>query len=79
MGLDTKTYRLTDRQSQCDFDFDFDFDLTKAAVNMDPQQWETVFSVESVQRSYLKSERRYDSDLSSEFSVEDSHGKFVDL
>jgi hypothetical protein len=30
MGLDTKTYWLTDRQSQCDFDFDvdFDFDLT---------------------------------------------------
>jgi hypothetical protein len=26
MGLDTKTYWLTDRQSQCDFDFDFDFD-----------------------------------------------------
>jgi hypothetical protein len=24
MGLDTKTYRLTDGQSQCDFDFDFD-------------------------------------------------------
>jgi hypothetical protein len=23
MGLDTKTYWLTDRQSQCDFDFDF--------------------------------------------------------
>jgi hypothetical protein len=23
-GLDTKTYWLTDRQSQCDFDFDFD-------------------------------------------------------
>jgi hypothetical protein len=22
MGLDTKTYRLTDRHSQCDFDFD---------------------------------------------------------
>jgi hypothetical protein len=22
MGLDTKTYWLTDRQSQCDFDFD---------------------------------------------------------
>jgi hypothetical protein len=22
MGLDTKTYRLTDRQSQCDFDFE---------------------------------------------------------
>jgi hypothetical protein len=27
MGLDTKTYWLTDRHSQCDFDFDFDFDL----------------------------------------------------
>jgi hypothetical protein len=26
MGLDTKTYWLSDRQSQCDFDFDFDFD-----------------------------------------------------
>jgi hypothetical protein len=26
MGLDTKTYWLTDRQSQCNFDFDFDFD-----------------------------------------------------
>jgi hypothetical protein len=26
MVLDTKTYCLTDRQSQCDFDYDFDFD-----------------------------------------------------
>jgi hypothetical protein len=24
MGLDAKTYWLTDRQSQCNFDFDFD-------------------------------------------------------
>jgi hypothetical protein len=24
MGLDTKTYWLTDRQSQCNFDFDFE-------------------------------------------------------
>jgi hypothetical protein len=24
MGLDTKTYWLTDRQSQCDFDFDLE-------------------------------------------------------
>jgi hypothetical protein len=23
MGLDTKAYWLTDRQSQCDFEFDF--------------------------------------------------------
>jgi hypothetical protein len=28
MGLGTKTYWLTDRQSQCDFDFDFDFEIT---------------------------------------------------
>jgi hypothetical protein len=27
MGLDTKAYWLTDRQSQCNFDFDFDFDF----------------------------------------------------
>jgi hypothetical protein len=26
MGLDTKTYLLTDRQSQCDFDFDYTVD-----------------------------------------------------
>jgi hypothetical protein len=45
-----------------------------AAVNMHPQQWETVFSVVSVQRSYLKDERRCE--LSSEFSVGDSHGRF---
>jgi hypothetical protein len=29
MGLDTKTYSLTDRQSQCDFDSDFDFEQFK--------------------------------------------------
>jgi hypothetical protein len=27
MGLDAKTYWLTDRQSQCNFDFDFDFEV----------------------------------------------------
>jgi hypothetical protein len=42
---------------------------------MYPQQWETVFSVESVQRSYTKDERRYE--FSSEFSVEGSHRKFA--
>jgi hypothetical protein len=36
-----------------------------AAVNMHPQQWKTAFSVGSVQRSYLKNERRYE--FSSEF------------
>jgi hypothetical protein len=46
-----------------------------AAVNMHPQQWETVFSVGYVEMSYLKNERRYE--FISEFSVEDSHGKLV--
>jgi hypothetical protein len=39
---------------------------------------EAVFSAGSLQRSYLKNKRRYSSVLSSEFSVEDSHGKFVE-
>jgi hypothetical protein len=30
MGLDTKTYWLTDRQSQCDFDSDLSSELTVA-------------------------------------------------
>jgi hypothetical protein len=46
-----------------------------ADVNMRPQQWETVFSMGSVQRSYLKDERHCE--FSSEFSVEDSHGRFI--
>jgi hypothetical protein len=46
-----------------------------AAVNMHPQQCETEFSVGSVQRSYLKDERRYE--FSSEFPTEDSHERFV--
>jgi hypothetical protein len=29
MGLDTKTYWLTDRQSQCDFNFNFTTQLTE--------------------------------------------------
>jgi hypothetical protein len=32
MGLDTKTYWLTDRQSQCNFDFDFDFDIEQYSL-----------------------------------------------
>jgi hypothetical protein len=35
MGLDTKTYWLTDRQSQCDFYFWLDFDLTMRVVGGD--------------------------------------------
>jgi hypothetical protein len=38
---------------------------------------ETGFSVGFVQKSYLKIERRYE--FSSEFSVEEMQGKFVDL
>jgi hypothetical protein len=29
MRLDTKTYWLTDRQSQCNFDFDYERDLLR--------------------------------------------------
>jgi hypothetical protein len=50
---------------------------SNAAVNMHSQQWETMFSVGSVEMSYLKDERRCQ--FSSEFSVEDGHGKFVGL
>jgi hypothetical protein len=50
-----------------------------AAVNMHPQKWEMVFSVGTVQRSLniynLIDEQRYE--FSSEFSVEESHGRFV--
>jgi hypothetical protein len=34
MGLDTKTYWLTDRQSQCNFDFDFDFDPASCQLSV---------------------------------------------
>jgi hypothetical protein len=51
--------------------------LCNGAVNTF-QQCKTVFYVGSVERSYLN-KRHYGSVLSSEFSVEDSHGKFVDL
>jgi hypothetical protein len=30
IGLDTKTYWLTDRQTQCDFDFDFLVSLSQS-------------------------------------------------
>jgi hypothetical protein len=38
-------------------------------VNMHPQTWETVFSVGSVQRSYLKDDRLYESVLSSRWKI----------
>jgi hypothetical protein len=34
MGLDTKIYWLTDRQSQCDFDFDLKEQASKQTVNL---------------------------------------------
>jgi hypothetical protein len=48
MGLDTKTYWLTDRQSQCDFDFDFDFDLSSSVSKRMRRQvcsWQLDFEV----------------------------------
>jgi hypothetical protein len=38
MGLDTKTYWLTDRQSQCDFDFDFDLQVTSYKLRREVSQ-----------------------------------------
>jgi hypothetical protein len=40
VGLDTKTYWLTDRQSQCDFDFDFDFEKEVGGGNGRLYIWE---------------------------------------
>jgi hypothetical protein len=37
MGLNTKTYWLTDRKSQCDFDFDFDLRHSQLASDFDKQ------------------------------------------
>jgi hypothetical protein len=37
MGLDTKTYWLTDRQSECDFDFD-----RRGCYVGDSRSWEAV-------------------------------------
>jgi hypothetical protein len=34
MGLDTKTYWLTDRQSQCDFEFDFWYKANPVTENI---------------------------------------------
>jgi hypothetical protein len=42
---------------------------------MYPQQWGFMFSMGSMQRTYLKDERHCE--FNSEFSVEDSHGRFV--
>jgi hypothetical protein len=35
MGLDTKTYWLTDGQSQCDFDFDFDIEEYRTELSFE--------------------------------------------
>jgi hypothetical protein len=48
MGLDTKTYWLTDSQSQCDFefDFDFDFDLTERVTELVQEQLQVSRNLE---------------------------------
>jgi hypothetical protein len=42
MGLDTKTYWLTERQSQCDFDFDFEF---SSVPNEESSRWGSQFQM----------------------------------
>jgi hypothetical protein len=45
MGLDTTTYWLTDRQSQCDFDFDFERELREyLAVKDEKFGWRLIVS-----------------------------------
>jgi hypothetical protein len=46
MGLDTKTYWLIDRQSQCDFDFDLTVAVSKWMQRHSNQFSETVLSYE---------------------------------
>jgi hypothetical protein len=48
MGLDTKTYWLTDRQSQYDFDFDREIELCKGG-------WEENLSAGSWKISTVRS------------------------
>jgi hypothetical protein len=49
MGLDTKTYWLADRQSQCDFDFDFD---------LSPLSWQSKVIEKKWQERNLAVQRR---------------------
>jgi hypothetical protein len=70
---------------KCDFEHKYWIETlvlnSRAAIKMHPQQWKTAFSIGSLQRRYryLKNKWRYSSVLSSDFLVEDSHGKFIDL
>jgi hypothetical protein len=41
MGLDTKTYWLTDRQSQCDFDFELELSKVSEVDNWQ-NNWEEM-------------------------------------
>jgi hypothetical protein len=38
MGLDTKTYWLTDRQSQCDFDFELLGCYVRESMKIEPNR-----------------------------------------
>jgi hypothetical protein len=52
MGLDTKTYWLTDRQSQCDFDFDKNSSVGREPLfreYLSPEEKEETF-LEAVNR-----------------------------
>jgi hypothetical protein len=54
MGLDTKTYWLTDRQSQCDFDFDFDLTVS---VSKWMKRYSDQFSESGLVMRYERSKR----------------------
>jgi hypothetical protein len=55
MGLDTKIYWLTDRQSQCDFDFEFSVETRVEAGSKTSTV--TLRVVGSDKKGSLKSER----------------------
>jgi hypothetical protein len=76
MGRDTKTYWLTDRQSQCDVDVDFDFDSIARQRNRKDafltKEYGAFCEVHAEVISWRQSDLRV-----SQLQVADSHGKFV--
>jgi hypothetical protein len=58
MGLDTKTYWLTDRQSQCDFDFDLSQEQLAVSTRREQSAQET--QVKFSQRGSWEQRRQTD-------------------
>jgi hypothetical protein len=44
MGLDTKTYWLTDRQSQCDLDLDLDLEEVSLEIVASEDSWDPAMA-----------------------------------